>query len=300
MTTALQTAEPALDPSPSRERQRHRHLVYTSAGHRSNIARWLSGPRAFDLWITHYDAGESPHRGAATHYDERRGAKFQNLHHAFQAWPEVFAGYEAVLVMDDDVLLDGADIGRLFALREAHDLWLLQPAFHPRGKVSHPITRWRPGVHLRFTSFVEVTCPLFRADRLADFMRVYDPALVGWGIDWWFLHELGPDLRGHVAIADAVPCVNPHDRAVGLARRIDEVQDRAARKRDWERLRAQKGIEEIPQVVFATLAEPAPHRFAARVRQMLDVPTHLEWWWFRAHSRAAALSDRLASRGGRS
>jgi hypothetical protein len=39
-------------------------------------------------------------------------------------------------------------------------------------------------------------------------MMVYDPALVGYGVDWWYLDHLGPDLARRVAIVDDVACVN--------------------------------------------------------------------------------------------
>jgi len=45
--------------------------------------------------------------------------------------------------MDDDIIINGPDISRMFEIRERYDLWVCQPAFHPKGKISHPI-RGRP------------------------------------------------------------------------------------------------------------------------------------------------------------
>lgn len=78
-------------------------------------------------------------------------------------------------------------INRCFVLREQFDLWLLQPAFDPAGKISHGITRVLPGPTLRYTNFIEMTCPLFEKAALDRFMAVFDPDLKGWGADWWFL-----------------------------------------------------------------------------------------------------------------
>lgn len=44
-----------------------------------------------------------------------------------------------------------------------------------------------PTAKLRYTNFVEMACPLFRRDELDAFMSVYDPDLVGYGTDRWFL-----------------------------------------------------------------------------------------------------------------
>ena len=151
--------------------------------------------------------------------------------------------YEAVLVLDDDILIRASDIDRLFAIRTAHDLWLLQPAFDPRGKISWEITKVNPHCRLRYTNFVEMTCPLFRQDKLADFMAVYDPELVGFGMDWWFLHVLGTDLRGRVAVIDEIVCLNPHDRTKGRVREINRLQPDEVRKRKWEEMKHRYGIK---------------------------------------------------------
>lgn len=174
---------------------RRRFLVYTSAGDKTALRRWLADDRDFDLWVTYYGDGPDTLRPLADLYDRRKGSKFQNVRHAYRTWPALFEGYDAVMVMDDDVLIGPRALDRLFRIREQLDLWVLQPAFHPRGKVSHPITQVHRGAFLRYTNFVEMTCPLFRRDKLEEFLRVYDGELVGYGMDWWFLDVLGEDLR---------------------------------------------------------------------------------------------------------
>jgi hypothetical protein len=43
--------------------------------------------------------------------------------------------------MDADVLILGSAIASLFEVRPRYDLWALQTASDPRGKISWPITR---------------------------------------------------------------------------------------------------------------------------------------------------------------
>ena len=205
------------------DRKGGRYLVFTSAGDHSNLVRWLRGRRHFDLWITYYGDDNDRYVNVADYYNSRKGSKFQNLKFAYETWPEVFAQYEAVMVMDDDVLVSGDQIGRLFELRNQLDLWVLQPAFSPVGKISWDITRVQPSCRLRFTNFVEMTCPLFRQDKLAQFVAAYDPILVGYGMDFWFLHSMGPDLQRRVAVIDEIVCTNPHDSTKGR-REIDQLQ----------------------------------------------------------------------------
>ena len=161
-----------------------RNLVFTSAGDRSNVDRWLAGRRNFDLWISYYGDEPGRHAEIADFYNVRRDSKFGNLKFVYDTWPHLLAPYQAVLVTDDDLIISGAQMSRLFDLREELDLWLLQAAFSPLGKISWDITRAQWASSLRFTSFVEMTCPLFRKDKLDAFMDIFDPILTGTGTDW--------------------------------------------------------------------------------------------------------------------
>lgn len=220
-----------------------RYLVFTSAGDRHAVLSWLGQERDFDLWVVCYGKGSQALEDAADYYLARSGSKFQNLHYCFQCWPERFANYEAVLLLDDDIRINPADINRLFLIRRQYDLWALQPAFSKFGKISHLITRVRREFELRFVDFIEMSCPLIRTDKLLDFLRVYDPALVGWGCDWWFLHTMGDDLVDRIAVIDSVVCLNPHDVAkAGGDREIDRLQSQQQRRETWERIRDSRGI----------------------------------------------------------
>jgi hypothetical protein len=229
--------------SPAVNEPGHRYLVFTSAGDASCLPKWLRGNRNFDLWVTYYGDIDGKYRELADCYNARKGGKFPNLHYVYKTWPHLLERYEAILVLDDDIVISTAAINRLFDIRAEYDLWLLQPAFDPRSKISHAVTRMRRTGLLRYTNFVEVGCPLFRKDKLDAFMDVYDPALVGWGTDWWYLEVLGPELEGKVAITDAVICVNPDDRAKGGEREIDKLQSKSERIAAWEAIKVRYNIE---------------------------------------------------------
>lgn len=240
---------------------RQRNLVFTSAGDRTNAARWLRGRKNFDLWIAYYGESAGQFRELADIYHARRGSKFANLKFAYDTWPELLAPYKAVLVTDDDVLISGDAISRLFDLQEQRDLWLLQAAFSPLGKISWRITRVRWQYELRFTNFVEMTCPLFRKDKLDAFMAVYDPILAGEGTDWWFMETLGPDIGDKVAIVDAITCVNVHDRTKGGVREISRLQSRAQRQEAWQIVKAKHKLERKDQREFRRILKPIPNRW---------------------------------------
>ena len=262
----------------------HPNLVFSSVGDHGNLSSWLRGRRNFDLWVTYY--GESPGRflEVADYYNERQGSKFQNLSFAYRTWPHLLDRYSAILVMDDDLLISGTSISSLFEVRERYDLWALQPAFDPRGKISWPITRVNPYTRLRFTNFIEMACPLFRKDKLDAFMAVYDPDLVGWGCDWWFLDVMGEDLRDRVAVVDTITCVNPHDATKG-GREIDRLLPIAERRAVWERVKQKYGIRSEARGTqeFRRIHRPFVVRQIRRVLAALD---GIRWWLSRRSDAA--------------
>jgi hypothetical protein len=222
---------------------RHPYLVFTSAGDHSNVHYWLKGQRNFDLWITYYGDNDTQFKKIADFYNTRRNAKFPNFHYIYQTWPNILKHYEAIMIMDDDIVIKANAISRLFKIREQYDFWILQPAFDPRGKISHPITQVQPKFFLRYTNFVEVTCPLFRTDKLEQFMKIYDPVLIGWGVDWWFLEVLGPDLNRKVAVIDDITCINPYDANKGGYREISRFQAKKIRIQQWQKIKQQHHLQ---------------------------------------------------------
>ena len=233
---------------PEMNSPRSKYLVYTSAGDHANLHYWLKNSagrkqsRNFDLWITYYGDEEGRYKDISNFHNMRKGSKFQNLYHVYQKWKDILDHYEAIFVLDDDIIIDCSGINQLFKIREQFDLWLLQPAFQPQGKISFDFTRKNPPTFMRYTNFVEVTCPLFRKDKLDTFMSVYDPVLTGWGIDLWYMDLLRPDSK-KVAIVDAISCLNPHDSSKDGQREINKLERTAERRNKWLELKKQKNIK---------------------------------------------------------
>ena len=238
------------------------YLVYTSAGDRASIPCWLEhGCRQFDLWVTYYGhSNDNKWRLHADTYRRRVGGKFENLQALWRepGVDQIMRSYDAILVMDDDIVIDTPRLNALFRLRRTHGLLCLQPAFETQGKVSHAITAVQPGNCLRLTNFIEMTCPLFATQVLLEFLARFDSELKGWGADWWFLAvtastserkdevNLGPRiiLSCACAIADNVTCINPTDADKGGAREINALQGREDRRAIWEKIRIRECILE--------------------------------------------------------
>jgi hypothetical protein len=179
------------------------------------------------------------------YFVRRKGAKFPNFHALFVDHRDLLAQYEAIWLADDDLIISGRAINELFAIRRTYGLWLLQPSFDMQSRISHGITRKQPWSLLRFTNFVEVTCPLFEASRLLAFMKVYDNRLVGWGVDWWYCHLIQQADVNHdkIAIVDAVSCRNPPESTKPGGREINRLQSRSVRKSNWEQIKRQNVLK---------------------------------------------------------
>ncbi len=264
------------------------NLVFTSAGDRSNLRSWLQGRRDFDLWVVYYGDQPGKFQELCNFHVSAKGSKFQNLQRCYQRWPAQLARYDAIMVMDDDILIDATGITRLFEIRRELDLWALQPAFRPAGKISWDITAVHATAKLRYTNFIEMTCPLIRRDKLEAFMAVYDPELVGYGADWWFLHTLGADIENRVAVVDAVTCVNPYDRHKGGVREIDTLQSHEKRKEVWERMKMRHGLDEQGRVhrEFRRISQSPLGAAASLLRHFPD------WAYFNAKRLARRLLPR--------
>jgi hypothetical protein len=107
--------------------------------------------------------------------------KFENLNVLLAAHPP--DGFDWVIVIDDDVALPHGFLDRFLHVAEAAGLKLAQPAHRLNSHAAWAITRRRPGVSARETTFVEIG-PLtaFHRDTFTTLLPL--PELrMGWGLD---------------------------------------------------------------------------------------------------------------------
>ena len=241
------------------------YLIYTSAGHAANLNQWYSSfKRNYDIWVTNYTDTSSLNKEYSDYYNEHKGSKFQNLKTVCEKHRAHLSNYKAIMVADDDIVISPDSLSALFNTLTDHSLWVLQPAFFRFGKISHSITRRRLTTRLRYTNFVEVTCPIFRTDKLLEFLSVYNPELsTCYGIDWWYLNHLGIDRQDVYAISDEYYCINPRDYfKPGRRREIDSLNSHEQRVSMWRKIRREMGIDsfkhqeyrKIPKNVFELIS----------------------------------------------
>ena len=106
-------------------------LVFTSAGDANNVPHWVRSRSAASDWelcVVYYGSREDPEcLRVADRGMRSAGGKFPNLLRAVRSQLRYFRSFEAILVADDDVLIEAGAISRLFHVRRALDAWVLQP-----------------------------------------------------------------------------------------------------------------------------------------------------------------------------
>lgn len=220
---------------------KHKNLVFTSAGDKTNfIDNWLNNnnPKTFDLWVVYYgDSKTDKYKKESDYWNRRKGSKFQNFHYVYNTYPHIINTYKKIFLLDDDIIFDKDGIKKCFEMSYKYDLWMLQPSFKKKGKISYPITIQKSFSNLRYSNFVEVNTPLIDKYVLKDIMKLYDPSLVGWGIDFlisWVLINHPEYNKYKIAILDNVSCINPYDNIKGGVREIAALQSNQIRQQIYK------------------------------------------------------------------
>lgn len=237
-----------------------KYLIFTSAGENANIPHWIKGHKDFDLWVSYYGEQENKFEEYADYYVAKKGGKFPNFYFFYQKYQDIISQYDAVLITDDDLIISATELTKLFHIREQYDLWILQPSFDRRGKVSFELNEVQALSTLRYSNFIEVTCPLFSKDKLDEFMAIYDPKLIGWGVDIWFSEVFSKqDIdKNKIAIIDEVSCINPRDKTkIGQLREIDKLQNTDKRKEVWQSIQLEHKLDlEFKRMEYSSIKAP--------------------------------------------
>lgn len=199
---------------------RSRNLVIVRAGANSLHRQWLQddheerGSRGFDLLVAAYDPNvERLDRHGAGHVF-LPGSKIAGLAELFRIYPDLLDGYDYIALLDDDLLVSGPALARLFDVGRLYSLDLFQPALSWDSYFSYAATLEMRSYRLRFTNTVEMMCPVFSSAHLKRALPLFG---LGYetGIDLvWTRLTNEPWLR--YAIVDEV--VIKHTRPVGTTK----------------------------------------------------------------------------------
>lgn len=191
-----------------------RALLISRIGPRSLHRHWLGAPdtpRAFDVLLSAYDPAVTVPEGEGILFEHRPGSKVAGYGALLRTHRALLTQYDYVALFDDDLLIDSADLARLFAIVREHKPKIAQPALTPQSYFTYAALLRHPGFVLRHMSYIEMMCPIFRVDILDSLIPLFELGHES-GIDiiwsnlvWEQPHDL--------AVIDAVPVV--HTQRVG-------------------------------------------------------------------------------------
>ena len=190
-----------------------RRRVLVLAVERRDVPNVLPAARAELMRSRHeveFVSGEAGTRG-----------KFENLNALLAEHPP--AGYDWLLVLDDDVVLPPRFLDVFLFLAERFDLRLAQPAHRQRSHAAYRVTRRRPGSVARETRFVEIG-PVTAFHRSTFATLLPFPGLrYGWGLDAHW-SAVARDHGWRIGVVDATPVrhglrliASSYDRSDALA-----------------------------------------------------------------------------------
>jgi hypothetical protein len=154
-------------------RQGPRRRVLCLAVERDDVPNLLPAARAEVLRSHHQVTFASTTTGG-------RG-RFENLNRLLAEHP--VAGYEWLLVLDDDVVLPSQFLDVFVFLAERFGLRLAQPAHRHRSHAAFAIARRQPGRVARQTAFVEIGPVTAFHHSVFDTLLPFPPLIAGWGLD---------------------------------------------------------------------------------------------------------------------
>ena len=242
-------------------------LLFTSAGKNAILDKyWINKERKYDIFLCYYgDETNKPLLHFVDYYAERKGSKIQNFYYFWNNKNQTdikiiqndinkpaldIRNYDYYYIVDDDIIISTKAINNMFKIINDYKLDIIQPAFEPtKSRISHPITKVVPNTFLRYTNFIEINTPFFSKNAIEKCMNIYDPILVGYGIDYLFIWHLGHEHKYKFAIIDAIKCVNP----LFDVREIDILQSFNDRIKNWETVMNKNKIKIWQHKVFRAI-----------------------------------------------
>lgn len=217
-------------PAPSSAESKN--LVMVRAGRGSQHPSYCRGlgRKSFDLAISWYDDGTAHDFGMADGalfvHDGWGSTSLEGNLRMQEECSEIFARYDYVCFMDDDMIGDAERVARMFDTCHRLNLDIAQPAIAVRDDSfnNHPITAVHSGFAVRFTNYVEPNAVVMSARVLQRTVNMYADAAAFYGMEavWRHMVKLGT-----MAIIDDAAMI--HARPAGRLGFSPEGDDAARR-----------------------------------------------------------------------
>ena len=236
-----------------------KNLLFTSAGDNTEFYKhWLDKNREYDVWCVYYGNNDENYNKYEQLVDKiwrHKGSKFQNFYYIYNNYKELLNKYDNFFLLDDDIIINTDNINELFKISKKYNLWICQPAFTVDSKISYPyFNKVNVNNYLRYVNYVEVGVPLFSKYALFEYMKWYDPILIGWGVDYFYIWVLGTNKTDKYAIIDSIQCINPHDnQKQNKTREHNNIKNYDKEFDYWIQIKEKYKIPDLEYKVFSAI-----------------------------------------------
>jgi len=192
-------------PSDVGARKRRKFLLWVQIGPNSEFAKWFKpgAPREWDLLANWYTPDEvDPNLGEYSFV--QTGTKFTSVFNVWRKYQNTFAGYDGVLLLDDDIVFEHKDIDDIFHQSQEYNLDIFQPALTVNSHSTWEIFKKQKNSKFRRLNGVEIMMPGFSKRTINNVFPLFAYSISGFGLD--FLISKASKKRGYtVGILDEVP-----------------------------------------------------------------------------------------------
>jgi len=161
-----------------------KNLVIATIGDNSLHKKWLEGiiKPNHDLYFIYYGNEINKYSKDCEYYSESKGYKYPLIYKFLTK--EIIDEYDYFFLPDDDISMNRCDINLLFKQMEENKYYYIaQPSLEKECPHTWPHTTTRYNNISRFTTFVEIMCPIFRKKSLIEFLPYFTETHTGWGLD---------------------------------------------------------------------------------------------------------------------
>ncbi len=197
-------------------RESNRFLVISRVGQASLHSEWcgLAPERRFDVLLSAYDSAVADPRQPGIIFEHRPGAKVAGYGDVMRDHAELIARYDYVALFDDDLLISTPDLQRLFDIVAQHQLKIAQPALSHDSYFTFAALLENPSFRLRYVNYIEMMCPVFRADALVAIRPLFDLGFES-GIDLIWCNLVSTSMQDF-AVIDEITV--RHTRPIGVSK----------------------------------------------------------------------------------
>lgn len=150
-------------------------LLISRIGKKSLHSKWLTTgqERNFDVVLSSYDPSLEKIEAKGVRFEYRPGHKVKGFDSFLSQCSDIWGAYDYICLMDEDLDVDASTLNRMFDLSAAYDLKISQPSLTHDSHFTYAALLHQPQWTLRFVNFIEMMCPVFRKDTLAQIAPLY-------------------------------------------------------------------------------------------------------------------------------